>query len=411
MYDINILRQWQFYTSFTFILLVCLITNTSIFLIMRNDVLAEESAFRKEFIEKSETLQFEALVTIIKKDKDIIPGEIKSLIKDAMTKELGERLYLLDIAERMVVMYEHWHGGGKELKELLEEIQNLRRSEITKGEKVNAELNKWSKEKKFIGNLVLNEHLDQMTASGLPPVIYPHWIHRTYFKCKVCHESIFIKIQGANNISHSQMNEGKQCGVCHNDTIAFGANKQCAKCHIAGKPEVERLLDPRHVDHNKIKDVASRLGAEWNIENIPGKAIPLDRFGFIDWIKLGDMRVIKPVASLSKDFKEEIRETAILFEAVSPSTNDVLFDHKVHSWWHNCSTCHPKIFEAELGGNDERMIYNAEGRYCGECHSRVAFTFADCLKCHKVPKGKIPEGAMIRNRRPPEIKDGEVLSQ
>ncbi|MEK7828959.1 MAG: hypothetical protein AAB256_04155, partial [Deltaproteobacteria bacterium] len=159
MYDINIVRQWQFYTSFTFILLICLITNTSIFLIMRNDVLAEESAFRKEFIEKSETLQFEALVTIIKKNKDIIPEEIKLLMQEAMTKGLGERMYLLDIAERMVVMYEHWHGGGKEL---LQEVQNLKRAEITRGEKINAELNKWSKEKKFIGNLVLKEHLDEV---------------------------------------------------------------------------------------------------------------------------------------------------------------------------------------------------------------------------------------------------------
>src|SRR3989338_4634804 len=107
MYDINIVRQWQFYTSCTFILLICLITNTSVFLIMRNDVLAEESTFRKEFIEKSETLQFEALVTIIKKNKDIIPEEIKSLVQEAMTKGFGERMYLLDIAERMVVMYEH----------------------------------------------------------------------------------------------------------------------------------------------------------------------------------------------------------------------------------------------------------------------------------------------------------------
>lgn len=376
---------------------------------MRNDVLAEESAFRKEFIEKSETLQFEPLVTIIKKSKDIMPGEIKSLIKDAMAKESGERLYLLDIAERMASMYDYWHSGGKEF---IEEIQNLRRTEIIKEEQKNAELKKWSKEKKFIGNLVLKEHVDQMAASGLPPVVYPHWIHRTYFKCKVCHESIFIKKQGANNISHSQMNEGKQCGVCHNDTMAFGVNKQCNKCHIAGKSEVEHLLDPRHVDHNKIKEAATRLGAEWNIENVPEKAIPLDRFGFIDWIKLRDMKVIKPVISLSKDFKEEIRETAILFEAESKSTKDVVFDHKIHTWWHNCSTCHPRIFKEELGGNDVRMIYNAEGKYCGECHSRVAFTFADCLKCHKVPKEKKPDGAMLRNFiRPPEPEDTEVLSE
>jgi len=67
--------------------------------------------------------------------------------------------------------------------------------------------------------------------------------------------------------------------------------------------------------------------------------------------------------------------------------DDVLFDHQVHSDWIKCSTCHPAIFRDELGGNMIKMTDMAKGRFCGHCHGKVSFTFADCLRCHKKRRG------------------------
>jgi len=38
-------------------------------------------------------------------------------------------------------------------------------------------------------DLTLNRYAEQ---AGMPPVVFPHWFHRIRFKCKVCHEEIFL---------------------------------------------------------------------------------------------------------------------------------------------------------------------------------------------------------------------------
>lgn len=370
---------------------------------------AQQKSFRQEFIEMSQAMQFDALANLVKKNKEIIPAEIRSLIDEAMAenRRFEERIGLLDIAMRMATMYNYWHGGGETL---VKEIESLQDTEIEKYKKWVEEATKWERiEKKYIGNLILREKIKEMSGQGLAPVVYPHWLHRIWFKCKVCHDTIFNKERGSNRITKAQIFEGKQCGVCHNNTIAFGPDRECERCHMAGKPEANRLFDIRNYDQNKIKEVALRLGAVWNIENLPGKSIPIDRYNVIGWPQLKEMNVINPLPSLDKEVKEEFRETRIFFETKSMTTEDVLFDHKAHSWWLNCSTCHNKIFIDRLGANDVRMTDMSKGKNCGSCHGKVSFSFADCLRCHNQPKGEIPKDALIRTRTgtvPPPYKRG-----
>lgn len=359
---------------------------------------ADENSFREEFLKNYKGLRFEEQAKLVKKNKDIIPNEIRKLITDAMAEEGFEKMiFLLDAAKAMAYMNKHWHGGDEGI---IHEVESIISKEVQKENERVAELMKWKTDEKFLGNLVMKEHMKEMGAAGLSPVLYPHWIHRIWFQCKVCHDDIFVMKRWSNNISQEQIIKGKQCGVCHNGKIAFGANEQCERCHIAGKPEARALYDVKKVDHKKIKEVASRLGSEWNFENLPGGEIPLDKYKFIDWLELKRRNVFSPLPSLDKSANGEVRDNRILFKT-DTSSNDVLFDHKIHSTWIKCSTCHPAIFKEELGSNDVDMLDISRGMFCGHCHGKVSFTFAACKRCHSQPKGKAVKGALTRKEKTP----------
>ena len=50
------------------------------------------------------------------------------------------------------------------------------------------------------------------------------------FKCKVCHEDIFLMRQGTNDVNMQKIIQGEYCGKCHNGKIAW-APIYCDRCH------------------------------------------------------------------------------------------------------------------------------------------------------------------------------------
>ncbi len=69
---------------------------------------------------------------------------------------------------------------------------------------------------------------------GIAPAIFPHLPHRVLFRCYVCHDQIFPmkREPEPSAASMDPMMHGKQCGVCHNGSIAFGvAFDTCSRCH------------------------------------------------------------------------------------------------------------------------------------------------------------------------------------
>ena len=77
-------------------------------------------------------------------------------------------------------------------------------------------------------DVVLNNSAE---ASGVRPVIYPHWFHRMRFRCKVCHGELgFVMRAGANKIDMASIMDGKFCGMCHNGDVAWNA-EHCDRCH------------------------------------------------------------------------------------------------------------------------------------------------------------------------------------
>ncbi|MEK6531984.1 MAG: c(7)-type cytochrome triheme domain-containing protein [Deltaproteobacteria bacterium] len=80
------------------------------------------------------------------------------------------------------------------------------------------------------GDVVLNSKSESMKKAGVKPVVFPHWFHRIRFKCKVCHEDIFILKKGANDINMTKIMGGEFCGKCHNGLVAWEP-LYCDRCH------------------------------------------------------------------------------------------------------------------------------------------------------------------------------------
>ncbi|MDP3841728.1 MAG: cytochrome c3 family protein [Oxalobacteraceae bacterium] len=81
-------------------------------------------------------------------------------------------------------------------------------------------------------DVVLNKRAEK---AGVRPVIFPHWFHRIRFRCKVCHSELGFKMRaGSNDVLMADIIDGKFCGMCHNDRIAWGP-VNCDLCH-SGKP-------------------------------------------------------------------------------------------------------------------------------------------------------------------------------
>jgi c(7)-type cytochrome triheme protein len=78
------------------------------------------------------------------------------------------------------------------------------------------------------GDVVLNRRSEK---EGVRPVVFPHWFHRIRFRCKVCHSELGFRMRaGSNDVLMSDIIDGKFCGMCHNNTIAWGAER-CDLCH------------------------------------------------------------------------------------------------------------------------------------------------------------------------------------
>ena len=81
-------------------------------------------------------------------------------------------------------------------------------------------------------DVVLNHNSE---LAGMRPVIFPHWFHRIRFRCKVCHHELGFEMRaGANDVTMGDIYNGKFCGMCHNDRIAWGLG-ECDLCHSGRK--------------------------------------------------------------------------------------------------------------------------------------------------------------------------------
>ncbi|MGE5848740.1 MAG: cytochrome c3 family protein [Candidatus Methylomirabilota bacterium] len=84
--------------------------------------------------------------------------------------------------------------------------------------------------------LRLPPDLTYSKAEGSPgEVIFSHQFHAAVSeKCTACHVTLFRMLAPTRTVTHAEMEAGKSCGACHNDTMAFGPADPagCARCHV-----------------------------------------------------------------------------------------------------------------------------------------------------------------------------------
>ena len=179
-------------------------------------------------------------------------------------------------------------------------------------------------------------------------------------------------VAGETDILEDDIRNGMYCGACHDGKIAFSAEekysqdqskKNCERCHSYGKKVKFKY---RFRDYTR--------------------EFPRSRFGNkVDWLKAEELGLVK-----LKDYLEGItikRKPLMVPKDIEVNAKvkgmpDIIFSHKKHTVWNGCELCHPDNFGVKQGSTPYSMQAIFDGKYCGACHGKVAFTNHDCQLCH-----------------------------
>ncbi len=109
---------------------------------------------------------------------------------------------------------------------------------------------------------------------------------------------------------------------------------------------------------------------------------------YVDWVKAFDDKQIQPRFDRDDPKAKPVIMDLTIVREVKGTMPDVIFPHKQHTEWLDCSNCHPAVFVPQKGANQMSMASIMLGESCGVCHGKVAFPVADCRRCHTEAKGK-----------------------
>ena len=116
----------------------------------------------------------------------------------------------------------------------------------------------------------------------------------------------------------------------------------------------------------------------------------------VDWVKSLNENKINPRFDRNDpNVKPMVMDMNIVRE-VKGSMPDVVYPHKEHTQWLDCSNCHPAIFIPQKGANQISMAAILLGQKCGVCHGKVAFPVSDCRRCHSKSKTPAPVNAAAK---------------
>lgn len=124
-------------------------------------------------------------------------------------------------------------------------------------------------------------------------------------------------------------------------------------------------------------------------------SLPRDDANRIDWEKARIEQLVEPVAAIEgESIEEKIFDLRVVIKFDDFLIKNVVFSHEVHTYWLDCSSCHPKLFIPKVDANKMTMREIHDGKYCGKCHGAVAFPTqphslavtnfrAVCKRCHR----------------------------
>ncbi len=143
--------------------------------------------------------------------------------------------------------------------------------------------------------------------------------------------------------------------------------------------EKDELHDPDSTAVKVLQQPASALGI-----------LPPDTAGNqVDWVRALREGYINPRSHLHDNVELEVLDTDILLKGTGDQPF-VLFPHKAHTEWLDCSNCHEELFKSKAGATDIDMMSILQGEFCGRCHGAVSFPLTECDRCHSVPQVSSP---------------------
>lgn len=106
----------------------------------------------------------------------------------------------------------------------------------------------------------------------------------------------------------------------------------------------------------------------------------------VNWVEALNSGKINPRWDRNDPKAEPVVMDLNIVREVKGSMPDVVYPHKQHTQWLDCSNCHPAIFVPQKGANAISMAAILLGEKCGVCHGKVAFPVSECRLCHSKKK-------------------------
>ena len=113
----------------------------------------------------------------------------------------------------------------------------------------------------------------------------------------------------------------------------------------------------------------------------------------VNWVQALTEKKIDPRWDKADPKAEPVVMDLNIVREVKGSMPDVVYPHKQHTEWLDCSNCHPAIFVPQKGANQISMAAIMLGQKCGVCHGKVAFPVSECRLCHSKKKDQAPSVA------------------
>jgi c(7)-type cytochrome triheme protein len=164
-----------------------------------------------------------------------------------------------------------------------------------------------------------------------------------------------------------------------------------------------RLLKPvgrfnRPAVDSGIHDPTNDMTLQLQPPAVAFAALPKSLAGnHVDWVKSLDGKAIEPRWDRLDPAAAAVVMDLNIVREVKGSMPDVVYPHKQHTEWLDCSNCHPAIFIPQKGANQISMASILLGQKCGVCHGKVAFPVSECRLCHSKKKA---ETLVVQERKP-----------
>jgi c(7)-type cytochrome triheme protein len=107
---------------------------------------------------------------------------------------------------------------------------------------------------------------------------------------------------------------------------------------------------------------------------------------YVNWVQALEQKKIAPRHDKVDPKAQPVVMDLNIVREVKGSMPDVVYPHKQHTEWLDCSNCHPAIFIPQKGANQISMAAIMLGEKCGVCHGKVAFPISECRLCHSKKK-------------------------